>query len=210
VGEPDAGLGSLLFGHLPNPGFYAYRTSESAETGLTSGTVTVSGWTNQPPPVTINAPIDGFRLSTYQTTSVRASVTNPSETVLVQYFADANPIGSATNPPYAVPWEPSTPGAYALVAEATDRQGAVTESLRVNVQVLPGGAFVWGPRILPTGAFLFFFNCGLRGNVLVCDNLSFTNAGVVGTTIFYFRVFVDESAPGSGTSPRYYRIRQGG
>ena len=210
--SPLLGQGASFAVAFTNPGFYAYRTSESAQTGLTSGTVTVSGWTNQPPPVTINTPIDGFRFAVPWTASVQASVTNPAETVLVQYVANASPIGSATNPPYVVQWQPSTPGAYALVARATDRQGAVTESLPVNVQVLPLGQYVWGPRVLPTGAFLFFYDLagGIRSLVYVSDNLSFANAGFVGTTIrAAFGMFVDESAPASGGGPRYYTIAGG-
>lgn len=208
--SPLLGAGASFSVTFTNPGFYAYRTSESAQTGRTSGTVTVIGWTNQPPPVTINAPMDGFLFAGGQTAFVQASVTNPAETVLVQYFANANLIGSATNPPYALQWQLSAPGANALVAKATDRQGTVTESLPVNVQALPVLEFVWGPRMLPTGAFLFFYNCGLRGGVYVSDDPSFANPGTVGSTIFSFGMFVDESAPGSGGGPRYYQIRGGG
>ena len=208
--SPLLAIGASFSVTFPNPGFYAYRTSESADSGRTSGTVTVRGWTNQPPAVTINTPMDGFLFATYQPAFVQASVTNPAETVLVQYFANTNLIGSATNPPYAVQWQASTPGAYALVARATSRQGVVTESLPVNVQAVPFLGYVWGPKVLPTGAFLFFYNCGLRGGVYVSDDLSFANAGTVGTTIFGYGMFVDESAPGSGGGPRYYTIRGGG
>ena len=155
--------------------------------------------------------MDGFRFTAPNSTSVQASVTNPAETVLVQFFDNASLIGSVTNPPYAVPWQFSTPGAYALVVSATDRQGAVTESLPVNVQVLPLGQYVWGPRVLPTGALLFFYNClSVRTVVYVSDNPSFANAGNVGGTIGGYGMFVDESAPGSGGGPRYHTIRGGG
>ena len=47
--SPPLDAGASFSVTFINPGFYAYRTSESAYTGRTSGTVTVSGWTNQPP-----------------------------------------------------------------------------------------------------------------------------------------------------------------
>ena len=64
--------------------------------------------------------------------------------------------------------------------------GAVTQSRPVNLSVAPGpSGFLWGLRILPTGAVLFFYSCpaALRTALYTSDNLPYGKATPIGPTL---------------------------
>ncbi len=192
-----------------NPGFYAYRTVDPTKAGI----VTVLAWTGAPPAVAINTPVDG---ATVPGTLVQASATNAADLVSIEFYANSDSIGAATNSPYGVWWGPSPQAQYILTAKATDREGKVTWSppVRVNGGPLNG---VWGPRRLPTGEMLFFYNTvpfetanylaasdspSFPGNV--CGGRGHTNTYLLRVT--QPGVFVDESVRGGAVPRRFYAV----
>jgi hypothetical protein len=173
----------------------------------------VSGWTNQPPAVTINTPVDGYMFPPGAQVTVLASVTNYVTLAEVDYFANSSLIGTATNPPYSIQWTTPSTGRYALVAKAADRQGAVTSSQPLNISVVfppfPLGAGWWGPRVLPTGQLLVFYLTTLnRYRINFSDSVLFTNFVDAGRLNYDagYGMYVDESAPNSPRQARFYRI----
>jgi hypothetical protein len=190
------------------PGFYAYRTGIPIGAVNAAGTVTVNAWTGAPPAVTINAPVDGAFLGPFQNL-VQASVTNPANIALVQYFANSNLIGAATNAPYAVNWGGVMAGSYVLTAEAIDLQGGAAWSQQVHVTVTPP-LYLWGTRVLPTGELLFYYNYAPPGGGLrflaSTDGFPATNRAFLGQ-IRYSGVIVDESVRGANVPARFYGFR---
>jgi len=92
------------------PGFFAYRTLEPE----LSGTVTVMGWTDAPPAVAINMPMDGAVVPWQWGIRVLASATNTADLVSIEFYANADSIGVATNSPYTVLWGVGLQAQYVL------------------------------------------------------------------------------------------------
>jgi len=201
-----------------NAGFFAYHTRAPNRPGRTAGTITVVGWTDAPPAVTINTPLDGAVISF--DIRVQASVTNPATIAQIEYFADSDLIGTATNWPFAIQWlRWFQHGRYSVVAKAMDRQGSVTWSQPINV--IEGSDFnIWGPRLLPTGELLFFYNAipsGTAGYLAesdrpsflrdICSPITYTNWSL--GEVSFPGVFVDESVRGGAAQMRFYGIVAG-
>ncbi len=213
--SPALNSGDSFSFTFTNAGFFAYRTKAGA------GTITVVAWTGAPPALTINTPVDGSVFSWSWGTWVQASVPNPEDLAQIEYFANSNLIGTATNSPYGVGWRPAQQDQYTFVAKATDRQGGVTWSQPVNVTGRGGSPFyVWGPRLLPTGEMLFFYNAvstAIPGylassdsprfpyNVCSANNYTNSNLGWVRQP----GVFVDESVRGGAVQRRFYAVIPG-
>ncbi len=185
-----------------DPGFYPYRTSFS-----TFGVVTVRAWTDAPPAVTLNIPMDGLVIGV--SSPLRASTTNDENIAKMEFFANSLPIGIATNAPFIIPaWFPTNYGPSVLQAKATDRQGGVTWSS--SVTVTRGRPFgVWGPRLLSSGQILFFYNA-IQGSRGASYYLARSEMPVL-TNLTLLRVvaspgvFVDER-PVAGALCRFYVI----
>ncbi len=207
-GTPPVFGGSAFAFAFTNSGFYAYKTTPGPA-GDVAGTVTVRGWTNAPPPVTLNAPSQGHIFPPYIAYRLLASVAEPGSTAMIQYFANTNLIGTVTNPPLgAFYWLPDpglAEGPYNLVAKAIDRQGNVMSSPPVRVWVSNQYPLLWGPRVLPTGQFLFFFSGPIHDALQVSDSVTFKNSTGLGRTGAY-GMYVDENPPRSSGSVRFYRI----
>jgi plastocyanin len=226
--SPQLGPGDSFSFTFTDAGFYAYRTGmpwQRSGTGAVPGTITVSGWTNAPPAVTINTPVDGFAFPpAYMpvTVLVQASVTNDERIARIEYYANTNLIGTANSPPFGVPWGMDyspPPGPYALVAKAVDNDGSYTLSQPVNIMVGPN-AYCWGTRVLRGGQVMFYYAVTTGyviwpwpAWVVSLDNLA-TNSvlqtldnGGPGVTAIDSGpgVFVDESPPAAGQA-RFYTI----
>ncbi len=209
--SPPMKLGESFSFTFINAGFYAYRMADDSDPRF--GTVTVNTWTDAPPAVTINAPVDG---SVILGGLVQASATNAENLEQIQFFANSDFIGSATNAPFAVMWD-APQGHYVLLAKAIDRQGGITWSLPVNVTV--GGLFqISGARLLPTGEMLFFYNAisyQTSGYISASDGPVFTNNACFLYNYLYLGradcpgVFVDESVRGGGVQRRFYKVIHG-
>jgi hypothetical protein len=201
---------------LTNPGFFAYRTVDTSM----AGTVTVLAWTGAPPAVAINTPVDGATVPWQGGTWVQASATNTADLVSIEFYANSDFIGVATNSPYMVGWGTGLQAQYILTAKATDREGKVTWSPPVRVNGGPSNG-VWGPRRLPTGEMLFFYNTlpFESANYLaasdspsfprsVCSPGGYTNTYLLRVT--QPGVFVDESVRGGAVPRRFYDVILGG
>jgi len=213
--SPPLYVGDSFSFTFTNSGFYAYRTGFDDPRAL-SGAITVAAWTNEPPAVTINVPADGSVLSHLSFPLVQASVTNTDGIAEIQYFANGDLIGIGVSPPYGVPWTnliDVAPGQCVLLAKAVDRQGKAMLSPPVNVLVAPGGVpdlVLWGPRTLPGGKLLFFYNAYpfLKHNAITCsDSIAFSNP-TWNAAVWHSGVFVDD-LPASAGQCRFYRLTGG-
>ncbi len=98
---------------------------------------------NQPPAVSITAPIDGARYALGSAISLAAIATDSDGTIAaVEYRVGVGGaiIGRATGAPYAAAWSGMASGTYPLVAVAYDDRGASTASAPVTVTVNPNVA----------------------------------------------------------------------
>jgi hypothetical protein len=210
--SPPLNSGDSFSFTFSNAGFFAYRTADTNR----PGTVTVLAWTDAPPALAINTPVDGTVLALDWGTWVQASATNTADLARIEYFANSDLIGTVTNSPYEIWWGPTLQVEYVLMAKATDRQGRVTWSPPVSV--VGGPQFgVWGPRLLPTGEMLFFYHAvpeQMAGCLSASDSPSFPENVCFSsnyTNVHLFDVslpgvFVDESVRGGAVPRRFYAV----
>lgn len=196
------------------PGEFPYAT-----TGSGYGLVTVAGWTDAPPAVELNWPIDGFVFGGFPyriqlQATVRLAATNVAA---VDFWADTNLIGRATNGPYDVLWEgdPSSgliaPGEYRVRALVTEVGGRQYQSSSVRVAVRNGGGALSLPRRLPDGSFMACYSVedAWGGYVAWYDAVPLgRKRAFYPFTLIGDGVFVDTTA-GSGDGRRYYILSAG-
>jgi len=197
--SPTLNYGDSFSYTFTNTGFYAYRTYLPWQV---TGAVTVNAWTNAPPAVTINVPVDGSLLSP-SSHLVQASVTSADAVAEIEYFANTNLIGVATNPPYAVQWTSAPLGQYVLVAKAVDLQGATVSSQPVNVVVGPY-LTVWGARVVAGGRFFLCYNAYLAKDYII-SSADLHNWGMAANAIGS-GAFADEALPVSTTPQQFYKV----
>jgi hypothetical protein len=115
----------------------AARATDNQGAVTTSATVTVHVVPpNAPPTVTISAPADGSTFEAPATVTVAASAQDSDGAVTrVDFYADSNPIGTATSEPFSIAWTDVPAGSYALTARATDDAGATATSAPVGITV---------------------------------------------------------------------------
>jgi hypothetical protein len=160
------------------PGYYPYRHIARVRVApynpvtdrlAMQGTVTVLPWSNQPPAVTINTPIDGSHWgwtlwgpptpSISEWITLRASVTNqPTEIARLEFHAGTNLLAAVTNAPYQFTWTNAPLGTHVLTARSVDLQGVVRESRPVTIHVVD-----------TTTAFRFLNPRIVKGGLLVVD-----------------------------------------
>jgi len=208
--EKDASF-SYTFNKAGN---YVYGSHFRSDSGVVvgyndGGTITVVAWTNSPPPVTINTPIEGFFFWRPAGVRIWASVTNRDEEVSrVDFLANTNLIATATNAPYKVLWTAAEVGQYALTARVTDIQGRQAVSGPVNVTVEEVDYFggrLWGIHQVTNGVFVLHYDkgAGFQTCIRASDDLvTWHDYGAVNLT---GGTFVDESA---SVPRRFYRIGQ--
>ena len=145
-----------------NAGVFAYRTRSyggSSDNRL-AATITVLDWTNRPPPITINDPLDGFQFPGnpwFVPIQATLAATNPPPR-RVDFFAGATLIGTVTNSPYLLNWTNYPPeGAFTLSARLTDASGATGWSRPVRISF--SYAFhLWGPQRQPNGELVLYYS----------------------------------------------------
>lgn len=202
--SPPLLLGDAFAFTFTNAGRFVYRTGERSYPR--AGIVTVHAWAGAPPAVTMNAPVDGARLS--WETLLQATATNQENVVAMDYFANSQLIGTATNAPFTLHWLPAN-GDYALTAKASTLGGTVTWSDPVHVTVVGYNWQVWGASVLPTGEFLFHYVSHATGYTLglwTSDFALSTNRSLL-TDVYTQGVYVDETVRGQRVSQRYYWIQ---
>lgn len=124
--------------------------------------MTVLPWSNQPPAITINTPLDGFHFGwslfgtnpVSESITLRASVTNqPAEIARVEFYAGTNLLAAVTNAPYQFTWTNALLGTHLLSARSVDIQGVTRESRPVTIHVVDTTTAVrfLNPRIVKGG-----------------------------------------------------------
>ena len=212
--SPPMNSGEAFSFTFTNAGFYAYR-ARWGSWGFSPdyGAVTVVGWTDAPPAITINTPAQGT-FAFAGAILVQATATNTSDLAEIQLFLDSALIGAATNSPYQAWWINPQAGQHVLLAKAVDRQGRIPWSRPVNVN---GSDLytIWGTRRLPTGEILFFYNSMSTSDesyLVASDRPAFGTFTTNYTTLRpadFPAIFVDESARDRTLQRRFYTIIPG-
>jgi hypothetical protein len=111
-------------------------------TGATGGAAsrqTVSSFyfaLNNPPSVTLLAPINGAVFTAPTNILLSANASDPDGTISkVEFFQGATKLGETNNAPYQFSWSNVPAGSYSLTAKATDDSGATTVSSAAAIQV---------------------------------------------------------------------------
>jgi plastocyanin len=202
--SPKLGPGDSYSFTFTNAGFFAYRTGTLAPPF--DGSVRVQAWAVAPPAVTINFPEDGSWRSGFPEPAI-ASATNQASLAQMDFYANGQLIGAATNSPFSIVWQDMPLGYYTLVAKATDRDGAVTSSAPIHVTVTVEFN-VWGGHFLPTGEFLLHYvsrPSGVFYSLAGSSELPFTNYTIL-TDLRRSGIYVDERARGGAVSNQFYTI----
>jgi Bacterial Ig domain len=208
--SPPLAPGDAFAFTFTQSGFYAYRTGDPSTPYTVWGAITVNGWTNAPPVVTINSPADNSVAYPFQSGSpfqssnpgtLLASVNDPSDIVQVEFLANGSLIGTATNLPFAVEWTNAPQGQYLIVARSTDRQGTTNDSIPVHLHTV-ADVTLWGARLIPGGKLMAFYNGFPSQYYYVRAGPDFIHTATYISPIPTSGAFVDESLPVAG--PRFY------
>ena len=110
-------------------------TGSRVQFTVRAGTIPCSSGTN-PPTVSISAPSANAVFTAPASITVTADAQDTDGTVTqVAFYANGNPIGTATTSPYTIQWTNVAAGAYSLTAVATDNGGLTTTSAAVPITV---------------------------------------------------------------------------
>jgi len=158
----------------------------------------------------INMPAEGSILGTNGYNVLQATATNGVEIVSIDYFANSQVIGTATNPPFWIQWWPEALPQRDVVLQArtTDAGGSIAWSPSVHATLGPT-FYLWGGRTLPTGEFLFFYNAipgGATHALGAVNTLSFFQTYTYLTDVIWSGVYVDEAVRGGAIPERFYAI----
>ncbi|MEJ2175292.1 MAG: Ig-like domain-containing protein, partial [bacterium] len=96
--------------------------------------------TSNSPTVSISAPAANSTFTVPATIAVIADAQDSGTVAQVAFYANGNPIGTATSSPFAIQWTNVQAGNYSLTAVATDNDGLQTTSVEVPVTVSAGQA----------------------------------------------------------------------
>ncbi|MEY4941087.1 MAG: hypothetical protein RIQ93_2822, partial [Verrucomicrobiota bacterium] len=89
------------------------------------------------PAAVITAPSAGTQIAVNKATLVTAAATDPDGNIVsVEFLANNVSIGLTTVYPYSATWNPTSLGAYTLIARATDNSGNVVSSAGALVNVV--------------------------------------------------------------------------
>lgn len=115
----------------------AFATSNRGPIGNSSTTIQVLG-PNTPPVISITSPASGTIFSQGSNVPITVAASDPDGSVtMVEYFANASPIGTTNVAPFGFTWINPAAGSYALTARATDNRGGQTTSAPVNITISP-------------------------------------------------------------------------
>ena len=133
---------------------------------------------NNPPMISLTAPLDEATYSTAENITISANASDPGGSIQkVEFFASGALIGTATNSPYSLVWNNVTAGNYLITARATDNIGSATTSSARTVRVINGEASFTGfPQLVPGTIQAENFDGGGEG-VAYHDSDSSNNGG---------------------------------
>jgi hypothetical protein len=121
------------------PGTYSLLAVATDSAGISSNStalaVTIVG--NSSPSVALTSPSTSTSVSAGTPVNFTATATDVDGTVTsVSFLVNGNTVGSAAAAPFNVAWTPTAAGTYAVVAQAVDNSGNVTNSTATSVTVL--------------------------------------------------------------------------
>ncbi|MEO6994211.1 MAG: tandem-95 repeat protein, partial [Lacunisphaera sp.] len=123
-----------------NAGSYSYFARVTDNTGATSdsSTVTVTVTSpNQPPTVSLIAPVNGATFIAPATLTLTASAVDADGTIAhVDFYQGSALIGQGINPPYQISTSTLFAGSYVFSAKAYDNSGAITTASGVTVTIM--------------------------------------------------------------------------
>ncbi|MEZ5572934.1 MAG: Ig-like domain-containing protein [Halioglobus sp.] len=104
---------------------------------------TVANYVNNPPSVSISAPLAGsIAYFDGRTVTLSADASDSDGNIArVEFFVDGSSVGVDTNAPYSMVWQ-AQQGVHMLTAAATDNTGITTVSAATEVNVTPGELLV--------------------------------------------------------------------
>jgi hypothetical protein len=99
--------------------------------------VTVANRINVAPSVSLTAPVNGSTATVPGVVSLTADASDTDGAIgKVAFYADSTLIAEDDTAPYAINWNPTVPGAYALTARAYDNDNTSTTSTAVTINVV--------------------------------------------------------------------------
>ena len=185
------------------PGTYVYRTGYQPSDPSFPGVIRVQPVTGAYPAVWIASPLDHFVVPGY--TQLQAGTTNPPETVkLVNFYADGQLIGSATNAPYQVTADFTTnSGTYHISTSVITLAGQTNTS--VPIQLTFDSQQLFQPWRLPQGQTVFFKSAaGGPWCIIWSEDLRTWKTRVPGQ-LWGRSLIVDESTT-NGLPQRFYML----
>lgn len=127
------------------PGVYTFEAiaTDSNGTRFISPRVsaTVANHVNNPPSVSISAPLDGSSIEYFdgRTITLRADASDSDGTIAnVEFFLNGSSVGVDKTAPYSVNWEAQV-GSHMLTAVATDNTNMTAASAAIELNVTPPG-----------------------------------------------------------------------
>jgi chitodextrinase len=126
---------SLMFTHasISVEGTY---TANAPSTGSAEAALEAPPELNDPPTVSITAPVDEATYTEGDDVTITANAADGDGTIeRVEFFANGIPLGQDTSAAYSLLWENVAAGTYILTAIATDNDGASTESAPITITV---------------------------------------------------------------------------
>jgi predicted phage tail protein len=110
------------------------RATDSRNDQTTSAPVSIT--VNNPPTVTLTAPVQGASFVAGSSITLTANASDTDGTISrVEFYQGSTLIGTATTAPYSVNWSATTPGMYALTAKAFDNLGGMVTSAAATITV---------------------------------------------------------------------------
>jgi RHS repeat-associated protein len=120
------------------PGTYAYSAKATDNDGQAtqSSAISLSIVPDAPPTISLTAPTDGSTLRAPASITLSASANDTDGSIVrVEFYQNGALLGSATQAPYSLTIDQSTPGIYAYFAKAIDDAGVAGQSSSVTVTV---------------------------------------------------------------------------
>ena len=199
---------NTFFSHtFDKAGDFTYRTGTPSGYNAAGRIVAVT-WTNSPPLVTLNSPIEGLLFTAPADVLFLASVAQPQAAVeRVEFYSDTNLVATATDMPYGqrVFSETGLPaGQHTLTAKVIYGQGGEATSAPVHITVDP----YWTAKVtdlvqLPTGQFRLYHHAPLGGWYLKSSE-TVTHWDCCGLFVRSPGPWVDETT--TNVPQRFYRL----
>lgn len=153
--------------------YVATYTSIAGCKSTTTIVLTVSAPNNQPPSVTLTAPLNNATYIAPASITLNANANDKDGTVTsVSFYRGNTLIGSDASAPYSFTWDNVSEGSYSITARATDNNGAVSTSEAVTIivnVVITSIEGVIGP------------DCGTRNSTL---RYSISSSALTGATAY--------------------------